>query len=107
MALAIVWIARAWRDVDGRCISRCFAKDGFGVEPPSVIDNQNQDLTLTDELLMEKDMAEELVFAPISTEEDIINEVMANIDTMDGPASSTNEQGLLKYVQLMKILHLS
>ena len=62
-----------------------FRKGRIGVEPPSVIDNQNQDLNLTDELLMEREMAEELVFARISTEEDIMNEIIANIDTVMDP----------------------
>ena len=45
------------------------------------------DLTSEDEILMDKEMDDELFFAPVSTEDDTMKEVIAAVNRDDGSIS--------------------
>ena len=100
IALAIVWVFRAWCKVNPRTISKCFAKCGFKGTDDTGTAAVTSDLPLpelatgdTEELaLSTAEMEDDNIFPPIAKAEDMFIEASAAIDA---EAQRISGQGLM------------
>ena len=100
IALAIVWVFRAWYKVNPRTISKCFAKCGFKGTDDTGTAAVTADLPLpelaagdTEELaLSAAEMEDNNIFPPIAKAEDLFIEAS---DAIDAEAQRIAGQGLM------------
>ena len=81
IALVIVWVFRAWRDVNPRTISKCFTRCGFHFLGDASADDENTPLGVADDdtQLIAAEMVEKNLFPPPVEPEDLFDEVVDGI----------------------------
>ena len=101
IAHAIVWIFRAWSTVKSRTISRYFARCGFkkGVHGPADDIEPLVQMDSDEVILQAEEMEEDLIFPPLLTLEQLMQQAQENVTQMlveqldENPADQSDDDG--------------